>query len=94
MAIKCDNIFHCKTLQNSPKLDGFGLKINHLATPDVNINNLITQTMSLCKPGQSQSTQSKTVFRAYELVKGLSIWTVFNKLVSAIIYKKNRNYLG
>jgi hypothetical protein len=33
MAIKYTNIFHCKTLQNLPKLGFFGLKICHLATP-------------------------------------------------------------
>jgi hypothetical protein len=32
MVIKYTNIFHCKTLQNLPKLGFFGLKICHLAT--------------------------------------------------------------
>jgi hypothetical protein len=36
MAIKCSNIFHCKTLQNLPELGFFGLKICHLATLCVN----------------------------------------------------------
>jgi hypothetical protein len=31
LAIKNANIFHCKTLQNLPKLVFFGLKIYHLA---------------------------------------------------------------
>jgi hypothetical protein len=33
MSIKYTNIFHCKTVQNVPKLRFFGLKINLLATP-------------------------------------------------------------
>jgi hypothetical protein len=32
MSIKYINTFHCKTLQNLPKLGFFGLKIYHLAT--------------------------------------------------------------
>jgi hypothetical protein len=32
MTIKYTNIFHCKALQNLPKLGFFGLKIHHLAT--------------------------------------------------------------
>jgi hypothetical protein len=32
MVIKYTNIFHSKALQNVPKVEIFGLKINHLAT--------------------------------------------------------------
>jgi hypothetical protein len=32
MSIKYTHIFHSKTLQNIPKLEFFGLKINHLGT--------------------------------------------------------------
>jgi hypothetical protein len=33
-AIKCTNIFNCKTLQNLPKIGNFRLKVYHLATQD------------------------------------------------------------
>jgi hypothetical protein len=32
MVIKYTKIFHCKTLQNLPKIGGFGSKTDHLAT--------------------------------------------------------------
>jgi hypothetical protein len=32
MVLKYTNIFHCKTLQNVPKIGIFGLKTWHLAT--------------------------------------------------------------
>jgi hypothetical protein len=52
MANKFVNIFHCKTLQNLPKIDIFGLKIYHLATllPTAKIGFLLDGTIRAKSP--------------------------------------------
>jgi hypothetical protein len=41
MVIKYARIFHCKTLQNLPKIGIFGLKTNHLATLSTYLNEIM-----------------------------------------------------
>jgi hypothetical protein len=55
------HIFHCKALQDLPKLHFFGLKLNHLATPAQKLSGLSTLDKSpQPRPGNSVTGLGET----------------------------------